>query len=72
LKKKRGNRKSPFVKGALEGFSSGQHDFDETPARRHGEEEHPIVRGKVLPKFKRKIDRQARRALEALRKEGFI
>jgi len=27
----RGNRKSPFVKGDLEGFSSAQqHDFDET------------------------------------------
>jgi hypothetical protein len=25
-----GNRKSPFVKGDLEGFSSAQHDFDET------------------------------------------
>ena len=28
--KKGGNRKSPFVKGDLEGFSSAQHDFDET------------------------------------------
>jgi hypothetical protein len=28
---KGGNRKSPFVKGDLEGFSSAQHDFDETP-----------------------------------------
>jgi hypothetical protein len=27
---KRGNRKSPFVKGDLEGFSSAQHYFDET------------------------------------------
>ena len=27
---KGGNRKSPFVKGDLEGFSSAQHDFDET------------------------------------------
>jgi hypothetical protein len=26
----RGNRKSPFVKGDLEGFSTAQHDFDET------------------------------------------
>jgi hypothetical protein len=25
-----GNRKSPFVKGDLEGFLSAQHDFDET------------------------------------------
>jgi len=29
---KGGNRKSPFVKGDLEGFSSAQHDFDETMA----------------------------------------
>jgi hypothetical protein len=27
---KGGNRKSPFVKGDLEGFSPPQHDFDET------------------------------------------
>jgi hypothetical protein len=27
---KGGNRKSPFVKGDLEGFSSSQHDFDVT------------------------------------------
>ena len=27
---KRGDRKSPFVKEDLEGFSSAQHDFDET------------------------------------------
>jgi hypothetical protein len=27
---KGGNRKSPFVKGDLEGFSSAQHDIDET------------------------------------------
>jgi hypothetical protein len=27
---KGGNRKSPFVKGDLEGFSSAQHDMDET------------------------------------------
>jgi hypothetical protein len=27
-----GNKKSPFVKGDLEGFSSAQHDFDETQA----------------------------------------
>jgi hypothetical protein len=27
---KKGNRKSPFVKGDLEGFSSAQHYFDET------------------------------------------
>ena len=30
LLKKGGNGKSPFVKGDLEGFSSAQHDFDET------------------------------------------
>ena len=28
--KKGGNRKSPFVKGDLEGFSFAQRDFDET------------------------------------------
>jgi hypothetical protein len=34
---KGGDRKSPFVKGDLEGFSSAQHDFDGTlvaPPRR--------------------------------------
>jgi hypothetical protein len=30
---KGGNRKYPFVKGDLEGFSSAQHDFDETLIR---------------------------------------
>ena len=31
---KEGNRKSPFVKGDLEGFSSAQHDLDETRRER--------------------------------------
>jgi hypothetical protein len=34
LLKKGGNRKSPFVKGDLEGFSSAQHDFDKTLTQR--------------------------------------
>jgi ribonuclease PH len=37
--KKEGNRKSPFVKGDLEGFSTARHGFDETLRQQNGERE---------------------------------